>query len=341
MDVAAGRVDRLLGGWSLPAWYSAAAASSSCSGSGQRARPLHAGARAHDPGAGRVALLFRARPASASQRSWIWKFAVIGGIACAGPLSPVLYGLGERNRRRSIRQPADVLAQQPARRGPAGLRAPESQSSRLEVAVGRWPGDGSGRVRRVHGRVQLRRHRHRGGRPALGTVPSQAVVVVAHVGIHRIVARPLRDRSRHEHLRPGPVGVAPLRARHQRRAHADAICHRRGPWTGHADGRRAGGAWGAMAASTTRHRLGRHGRAPVRAGSRSPNAVLRRVFSSVGRHRRRPAAGAGPQPALRGTGRPVLGRRLQRPVSVRADASWQAAHRRLPVPRVAAAAGRA
>ena len=42
----------------------------------------------------RVALLFRARPASASQRSWIWKFAVIGGIACAGPLSPVLYGLG-------------------------------------------------------------------------------------------------------------------------------------------------------------------------------------------------------------------------------------------------------
>ena len=42
----------------------------------------------------RVALLFRARPASASQRSWIWKFAVIGGIACAGPLSPVLDGLG-------------------------------------------------------------------------------------------------------------------------------------------------------------------------------------------------------------------------------------------------------
>ena len=42
----------------------------------------------------RVALLFRARPASASQFSWIWKFAVIGGIACAGPLSPVLYGLG-------------------------------------------------------------------------------------------------------------------------------------------------------------------------------------------------------------------------------------------------------
>ena len=43
----------------------------------------------------RVALLFRAQLRSAAQPSWIWKFAVIGGIACAGPLSPVIYGLGQ------------------------------------------------------------------------------------------------------------------------------------------------------------------------------------------------------------------------------------------------------
>jgi hypothetical protein len=42
----------------------------------------------------RVLLLFRAQLATVSQRSWIWKFAVIGGLACAGPLSPVIYGLG-------------------------------------------------------------------------------------------------------------------------------------------------------------------------------------------------------------------------------------------------------
>jgi uncharacterized membrane-anchored protein YitT (DUF2179 family) len=42
----------------------------------------------------RVLLLFRAQLAAVPQRSWTWKFAVIGGLACAGPLSPVIYGLG-------------------------------------------------------------------------------------------------------------------------------------------------------------------------------------------------------------------------------------------------------
>jgi hypothetical protein len=43
----------------------------------------------------RLALLFRAQLTTMPQPSWIWKFAIIGGVACAGPLSPVLYGLGQ------------------------------------------------------------------------------------------------------------------------------------------------------------------------------------------------------------------------------------------------------
>jgi hypothetical protein len=43
----------------------------------------------------RVALLFQAHLAAMSQQSWIWRFAVVAGIASAGPLSPVLYGLGQ------------------------------------------------------------------------------------------------------------------------------------------------------------------------------------------------------------------------------------------------------
>jgi hypothetical protein len=44
----------------------------------------------------RIALLFQAHLAAVPQRSWIWRFAIIAGLASAGPLSPVLYGLGQR-----------------------------------------------------------------------------------------------------------------------------------------------------------------------------------------------------------------------------------------------------
>lgn len=43
----------------------------------------------------RIALLFQAHLAAVSQVSWVWRFAVIAGIASAGPLSPVIYGLGQ------------------------------------------------------------------------------------------------------------------------------------------------------------------------------------------------------------------------------------------------------
>jgi hypothetical protein len=43
----------------------------------------------------RLALLFRARLVTFPQRRWILRFAVVAAIACAGPLSPVLYGLGQ------------------------------------------------------------------------------------------------------------------------------------------------------------------------------------------------------------------------------------------------------
>ena len=45
----------------------------------------------------RVALLFRPTLETPwRRRSWALKFAAIAGIACAGPLSPVLYGLGQQ-----------------------------------------------------------------------------------------------------------------------------------------------------------------------------------------------------------------------------------------------------
>lgn len=44
----------------------------------------------------RLALTFRPRLESLSRGSWVLKFAAIAGLACAGPLSPVLYGLGQR-----------------------------------------------------------------------------------------------------------------------------------------------------------------------------------------------------------------------------------------------------
>lgn len=43
----------------------------------------------------RIAVLFQAHLAAVPQRSWVWRFAVIAGIASAGPLSPVIYGLGQ------------------------------------------------------------------------------------------------------------------------------------------------------------------------------------------------------------------------------------------------------
>lgn len=44
----------------------------------------------------RLAIVFRARIEGITQQSWVLKFALIAGVACAGPLSPVLYGLGQR-----------------------------------------------------------------------------------------------------------------------------------------------------------------------------------------------------------------------------------------------------
>jgi len=44
----------------------------------------------------RIAILFRPTLESLRQSSWALKFAAIVGLACAGPLSPVLYGLGQR-----------------------------------------------------------------------------------------------------------------------------------------------------------------------------------------------------------------------------------------------------
>ena len=46
----------------------------------------------------RVAVLFRPTLESLAQSSWALKFAAIAGLACAGPLSPVLYGLGQQIR---------------------------------------------------------------------------------------------------------------------------------------------------------------------------------------------------------------------------------------------------
>ena len=46
----------------------------------------------------RVAILFRPTLESLAQSSWALKFAAIAGLACAGPLSPVLYGLGQQIR---------------------------------------------------------------------------------------------------------------------------------------------------------------------------------------------------------------------------------------------------
>ncbi|HTM33643.1 MAG TPA: hypothetical protein VL263_20160 [Vicinamibacterales bacterium] len=43
----------------------------------------------------RLALIFRARVVAFPPAAWILRFAVITALACAGPLSPVLYGLGE------------------------------------------------------------------------------------------------------------------------------------------------------------------------------------------------------------------------------------------------------
>lgn len=44
----------------------------------------------------RLAVMFRASLDGIAQQSWVLKFALIAGVACAGPLSPVLYGLGQR-----------------------------------------------------------------------------------------------------------------------------------------------------------------------------------------------------------------------------------------------------
>lgn len=44
----------------------------------------------------RLAVAVRPRLEGLAQQSWVVKFAVVAGVACAGPLSPVLYGLGQR-----------------------------------------------------------------------------------------------------------------------------------------------------------------------------------------------------------------------------------------------------
>ena len=183
-------------------------------GPGQRAGPVHAGARAHvlalvqgcavvpgSPGDGVPALLDlevrgiggRRLRRAACRRSCTGSAV---GIVDGQFVSPPVFW-------RSSPRGVDLLAYVhpiPITRSRNGC----SGDGQATAPVG---------IRRVHRRVQLRRHRHRGGRPGLGTLPSQPVVVVAHVGIHGPVARPVRDRRRHEHLRPGAVGVAPLRAR--------------------------------------------------------------------------------------------------------------------------------
>ena len=104
----------------------------------------------------RIAILFRPTLESLTQSSWALKFAAIVGLACAGPLSPVLYGLGQRIADGRFVSPPILWRSSP--RGVDLLAFVHPNPNHPLVRW--WLGDGqrrrAGRVRRVHRRPQPR-----------------------------------------------------------------------------------------------------------------------------------------------------------------------------------------
>ena len=164
-------------------------------------------------------------------------------VACAGPLSPVIYGLGQgivdgqfvsppvfwRSSPRGVdllayrRTPIPItrsragcwVTARPRRRSCSSSTPPRSVCVAIGIVIAgsRWA-----RFRPKPGWWWLTC-----GFMALSLGP---FVIVGGVNTHV----------------PGPVGPAPLRAGHQRRPNADAVCHRRRARPRHADGGRPGGA---------------------------------------------------------------------------------------------------
>ena len=131
--------------------------------------------------------------------------------------------------RRHLGLAADLLAQQPARRGPAGVRHAES------VAPARWCGSSDRPqlaapigVRRVHRERSAWSRWRSSSSPVAAAAPRARGWVTLAAGLRDAGARPVRARRRREHLHPGTVGAAALRAGLRHDPHADAVRDRGG-----------------------------------------------------------------------------------------------------------------
>ena len=143
--------------------------------------------------------------------------------AVAGALRP-----RRAARRRPLREPADLLAQQPARRRPARPRRVQSESPARAPAFTTRSRSTPTDVRRIHRGAQpgrARRDRRRGLARRLS--PARGLDL-AHRRLRGAVARTVRLRRRRQHATcPGPWALLRYVPLDRRGAHADALRGRR------------------------------------------------------------------------------------------------------------------
>ena len=221
----------------------------------------------------RMLLLFRAQLAAVPQRSWIWKFAVIGGLACAGPLSPVIYGLG-----RGIVDGQFVSPPVLWRSSPRGVDLLAYLHPNPNHPLSKWLlGDGQATApvvfveytaafSLVAATIVVAAVMWARFRPRAGWWWLTCGFMALSFGPFLIVA------GMNTHI-PGPWAllryvpvISAVRTPTQ-------VRHRRRPGAGHAAGRCTGRARRAMAREAPCHRLVRARPPPVRAGARTAHAV--------------------------------------------------------------------
>ena len=177
---------------------------------------------------------------------------------------------------------ADLLAQQPARGRPAGLRHTQSVASDHGVALRPTPTRGADDVRRVHREHESRRaggHRRR----AVARGPAREGLGRLHGDLHRAGPRTLRARGRPQHTRARPVGAAALRAGLQHDPHAATLRDRGRPGSQCALRAGPGPPRATLPAQTACAARGGGGAGGLRAVARATAAVFRQRVAGLRR----------------------------------------------------------
>ena len=167
----------------------------------------------------RIELLARLQPHAL-------KLALVGVLACAGPLSPVLFGLGQRVADGRLVSPKIFWRSSPPGVDLLSLASPNPSHPIVRMVTGDWQAVAPTQFVEYVASSQPGGARHRRIRGLARRVSAARGVVVADGRVRGALARPLHPSRRIQHPHPGAMVVASLCADDRLRENAVAFCDR-------------------------------------------------------------------------------------------------------------------